>query len=90
MLFHPTPAFKAYALDHRERGIEYLKLVASIGPDGEPLHCFSCGSAALNDTIRSSESGVVYEYDVSCGVCKTQVGYWAHGHWEPIPEMGWD
>ena len=56
MLFHPTPAFKAYALDHRERGIEYLKLVASIGPNGEPLHCFSCGSATLNDTIISSES----------------------------------
>ena len=34
--------------------------------------------------------GEVYEYDVSCGVCKTQVGYWAHGHWEPIPEMGLD
>ena len=56
MLFHPTPAFKAYALDHRERGIEYLKVVASIGPNGEPLHCFSCGSATLNDTIISSES----------------------------------
>ena len=87
MLFHPTPAFKAYALAHRERGAAYLKLLASIGPDGEPLHCSSCGSSNLKETIRSSEAGVVYEYDSACEVCKMQVGYWAHGYWEPIPEM---
>lgn len=87
MLFHPTPAFRAYALAHRERGIQFLRLLASVGPDGEPLHCAHCGNGTLNETIRSQESGVVYEYEVACSVCEAKVGYWAHGYWEPLPEM---
>lgn len=87
MLFHPTPAFRAYALAHQERGAQFLRLLASIGSDGEPLHCADCGNHDLKETIRSRDEGIVYEYDVSCSVCQTQVGYWAHGYWSPMPEM---
>lgn len=57
-------------------------------PDGSPSKCKSCGGIEFNEVVKSSDGGVVSEYEVRCRSCTVLCGYWAYGHFDP--EFAWE
>ena len=57
--------------------------------DGAPLKCEKCGCTSFVEKVMSvvavldNGDGPTTEAAYHCLNCKTQVGYWAYGSWDP-------
>ena len=86
MLFHPTAAFKAYVAAQNVflRNIQAAEATLSL--HGDPCSCPTCHSTELRENIKDTLDGhTVMEYEVVCKQCMSNVAYWAHGSYEPLP-----
>jgi len=52
-------------------------------------HCPACNGTEVEEVVQSklavldNGDGPVMEIEVRCAACKTTMGWWAHGYWDP-------
>jgi len=51
--------------------------------EGEPIKCEFCGHVSFEINMRDDINGTVSEYEIVCGNCLMDVGYWAYGYLDP-------
>lgn len=49
----------------------------------EPTQCPQCKGDQLATRIKNIDGGVVSEYSIECRERGIEIGYYAHGAWDP-------
>lgn len=53
----------------------------------KPIKCFTCDSENITEIVTDTLDMRVHEFKCICDECGEEVGYWAHGYYDPAYSM---